>query len=68
MSETKPCRNGHRWNGVVPKIDPKKLFEQHSDLLGKPCDCGKFLYNSRDCGCAEKEREIWLQENNDYVG
>lgn len=69
MEDEVPCRNDHEWEGVgLPKIDPDNLTEQYPSIVGVPCKCGKFVYNSRICGCSVEQRELWLQENNQYAG
>lgn len=66
MGQTISCKNGHTWNGLTPTIDPNILQEQNSSLVGTNCDCGKFIYNSKNCVCGIPQREIWLQYNPDY--
>lgn len=57
-----PCRYAHVWNGKVPTVN-EDLFEvQNADIMGKPCDCGQFIYDEHICGCSIKKWKIYLEE------
>ena len=46
------CRGGHRWDGVIPTVNPDLHEIQNSNIFGKQCDCGHLLYVTEDtCGC-----------------
>jgi hypothetical protein len=51
-NEERLCRGSHKWNGIVPKVDPDKHEIQNTDMIGKRCDCGHLLYATEElCGC-----------------
>lgn len=61
------CLGMHTINGEVPTVDPKKIQIQNEDLIEKPCDCGKLLYNEGRCHCPNKrEWEIRWEPNPNY--
>ncbi len=46
------CKGGHRWNGVLPYVNPNLHQIQNPEFIGKRCDCGHLLYVTEDiCGC-----------------
>ncbi len=46
------CRGSHKWNGILPKVNPDLHQIQNADLIGKRCDCGQLLYATEElCGC-----------------
>jgi hypothetical protein len=68
ISNDDHCKMGHAWGGIVPVIDKHIHSEQNKELIGKPCDCGKFVYNEGMCWCpGVRDWEIKLIENNRYV-
>lgn len=62
-TEVAYCNNGHMINWVVPKVDGMLFEIQNKDLIGKPCDCGRFLYDEDTCGCSVKEWRVTWREN-----
>lgn len=58
--EERPCRRGHEWDGVRPKVDPNIHEIQHPELIGRLCSCQKTRYSEDLCGCAVKHWEIKL--------
>lgn len=63
MNEIAYCNNGHLINWVVPIVDPKLFEVQNNELMGKPCDCGRFIYSEEECGCSIKEWRVTWKEN-----
>jgi hypothetical protein len=52
QNEERKCRGSHKWNGVVPQVDPDLFEIQNPHLIGKRCDCGNMVYATEDkCGC-----------------
>ena len=52
-----PCRNGHRWDGEILKVDSSIHEVQFPQYIGKPCDCGKLIYESEGmCSCPGKKK------------
>jgi len=58
------CINGHQIDGKVPWIDETKFETQHPELVGKTCDCGRFVYTEDKCPtCSgDKWRIIWTEK------
>lgn len=62
--ETTPCNRGHLINGIAPVVDPKILNTQNVGLIGKVCDCRRFIYDERKCSCpGTPEWQIDWKEN-----
>lgn len=56
-----PCTYQHLWSGNPPIAD-------QIELEGRPCDCGKFIFHSEECGCpSNKHMDLKLQENPNYI-
>jgi hypothetical protein len=66
MSEEKLCTPDHTWGGIVPVVKPDLNEIQNADLIGKPCDCNKFLYGEEKCGCRIPEWKMVLSFNPNY--
>lgn len=64
MEEKIPCQMNHEWGGIVPLIDSQKMYVQHPELIGNPCDCKKLLHFEEECGCQNnKHWEAKPKEN-----
>lgn len=50
-----PCNQYHMINGEIPPIEPTSHTTQHPDLMGKLCDCKKFIYSEGVCGCPSED-------------
>lgn len=61
-----PCSESSTWNMVIPVIDPEKHEVQYPELMGKPCDCRKFIWHEELCGCSIKKWEAKLLPNPNY--
>lgn len=46
-----PCKNFHQWNGIVPVIKGEIHSIQYPDLINKPCDCGRMIWDEGMCNC-----------------
>ena len=57
------CIGSHKINGHEITVDPLKHEIQHPELIGKICDCKKFIYGEGMCGCAIKEWRVSWKEN-----
>lgn len=57
------CYNGHMIDGMPPTVDPNKHEPQNHHLMGKICDCKKFIYGEESCGCSIKQWEVKWREN-----
>lgn len=61
MSDENKCREGHKWDGIFPVIDPKKLEPQYPQLWGKVCDCGRMkILGEAVCGCVDPRWEVQI--------
>lgn len=61
-----PCSESHTFDMVIPKVDPSIHSIQNPNLIGRPCDCGKLLYNEKLCGCGVQQWEIEYLPNPNY--
>lgn len=58
---SKPCRDAHRVNGVIPQI-------HNIEFDGLTCECGKFLFKKEPCGCpGNPHDELKSFPNPDYI-
>lgn len=57
------CYNGHMIENQVPKVDHSRFEIQNPEFIGRVCDCKKFRYSERECGCTIKEWRIYWDEN-----
>lgn len=65
MDEVVYCLLDHRINGELQVVDPTKFEVQHPELMGRACDCGRFVYNEKPCGCTVKEWRVdWMEKTN----
>lgn len=58
------CIDMHQINGSEPEVD-NTLFEvQNKDLIGKTCDCGRFVYDEGKCPTCngDKWKVIWREK------
>lgn len=63
------CFLQHAWGEKVLSVNSDVHEVQHPEHIGKPCDCGKFLWNEGMCGCpGQKHWEAKMVENPNYVG
>ena len=64
-TEIAKCVNGHRFDEVLPSVDEYKFEEQNTTLIGKACDCGRFVYSEGKCPtCSgEKWKIIWKEKD-----
>lgn len=61
------CIGGHKIDGVHPTIDPSILEVQNKELIGRECDCRRFIYSEVDCGCPfNKYWKIEWEQNANY--
>lgn len=58
------CIGGHKIDEKTPWIDETKFELQHPELVGKECDCGRFVYTEDKCPtCSgDKWRIIWTEK------
>lgn len=58
------CIHGHEIEGRTPYVDEYKFETQNHELIGKTCDCGRFIYSEGKCPtCSgEKWRVIWTEK------
>jgi hypothetical protein len=58
------CIHGHEIEGRTPYVDEYKFETQNHELIGKTCDCGRFVYSEGKCPtCSgEKWRVIWTEK------
>lgn len=61
--ELAKCYNGHMIDGIPVTVDPNKFEIQRPELIGKICDCRRFIYNEEECGCTIKQWEVKWREN-----
>lgn len=55
MPEEILCNPVHKWNGEIIVVDAAKQEVQYPGIVGKPCDCGKMLWDEGMCGpCGQK--------------
>jgi hypothetical protein len=65
----KRCFLQHTWDGKVLTVNGDLHQVQHPQYIGKPCDCGKFIWNEGLCGCpGRKHWEAKMIENENYGG
>jgi hypothetical protein len=58
---SKPCRDAHRVDGVIPQ--PHNL--QFAD---RTCDCGKLIFKLVPCGCpGNPHDELKSEQNPNYI-
>lgn len=50
------CRVQHLWDGIAPIVNEEIHVDQNVDLIGKICDCGKFVYSEGVCSCPSKKK------------
>jgi len=50
--EQKKCWPVHKWGGAIIVINAEVMEVQYPQLVGAPCDCGKFTWHEESCGCA----------------
>lgn len=50
------CIGGHKVDGKIPTVE-----DIH--LIGKACDCKKFVVNIGGCGCNGAAKKIVLKPN-----
>ncbi len=64
-TEIAKCVNGHRFDEVLPSVDEYKFEEQNTHLIGKTCDCGRFVYSEGKCPtCSgDKWKIIWKEKD-----
>lgn len=63
-AETVQCVWGHLIGGKAPIVD-ETIFEiQHPELVGKICDCGRFVYDEGLCPTCggDKWKIIWREK------
>lgn len=64
MAEQKVCDGIHKWDGNVPVVKTEIHSVQFPELMGKACDCGKFIWDEALCGCpGDKHWEAKITEN-----
>ena len=61
-----PCSEGHTWDMVIPNVIETVHSIQNNNLIEKPCDCSKLLYNEKLCGCGVQKWEIEYLQNPNY--
>jgi len=57
------CIGTHKINGYEVKVDPLVHEIQNKELIGKVCDCRKFVLTEEMCGCTIKEWRVVWKEN-----
>jgi len=66
-TEIARCIGGHRIDELLPPpIDETKFEVQHPELIGRACDCQRFIYNEEKCPtCSgEKWKIVWKEKTN----
>lgn len=58
-----PCIPTHKWDGVIPTVNPDLMEVQNPDIMGKSCDCGRMVFNEEKCGCFIPKWEIKFLAN-----
>lgn len=63
-TEIARCIGTHKIDEKTPWIDETKFEVQHPELLGKECDCGRFIYTEDKCPTCtgDKWRIIWVEK------
>lgn len=58
------CQYGHKINGEFPVVDSTKFEVQNPELIGKECDCNRFVYDEGLCPtCSgDKWKIIWREK------
>ena len=58
------CVYGHQFNGNMPVVDETLFQIQKPELVGKTCDCGRFVYDEGLCPtCSgDKWKVIWREK------
>jgi GR25 family glycosyltransferase involved in LPS biosynthesis len=63
--EIAQCIHGHCIDGNIPYVNDLQFETQHPDLVGRTCDCGRFVYSEGKCPtCSgEKWKIIWKDKD-----
>ena len=58
------CIDGHQIDGMMPAVESDRFEIQNPDLIGKSCDCGRFVYDEDKCPtCSgDKWKIIWREK------
>lgn len=49
--QEKECYPVHKWGGAIIVVDEQRMEVQYPQLVGAPCDCGRFVWHEEECGC-----------------
>lgn len=58
------CIETHQINGTTPAVDSGVFEIQNKDLVGKSCDCGRFVYDEDKCPTCngDKWKIVWREK------